>query len=129
MDIFVGGGVSRPTMFLVVPSKASYNLLLGREWIHGFGVVPSSLHQKLYFWDEWGDVHVVKADEKYFKKEADVLHFERCYSKMGPFSISKETFKQKKKEATFGLLPKIQIGYSFGFKPTSMTEITDLNEE
>ena len=72
---------------------------------------------------------MVKAYEKYFEKEADVLHFERCYSKVGPFSMSKETLKQKKREATFGLIPKIQIGYSFGFKPTSTAEITDLNEE
>jgi len=39
--------VKRPTLFLVVESKANYNLLLGREWIHGVGVVPSTMHQRL----------------------------------------------------------------------------------
>jgi len=34
----------RPTLFMVVPSKANFYLLLGREWIHGIGVVPSSMH-------------------------------------------------------------------------------------
>ena len=28
------GSVSRTTMFMVVPSKANFNVLLGREWIH-----------------------------------------------------------------------------------------------
>ena len=38
------GSVTRPTLFMVVPSKANFNLLLGREWIHGIGDVPSSMH-------------------------------------------------------------------------------------
>ncbi|MCH87192.1 hypothetical protein A2U01_0008058 [Trifolium medium] len=41
------GSTVRPTLFLVVPSKANYNMLLGREWIHGIGAVPSTLHQRL----------------------------------------------------------------------------------
>jgi hypothetical protein len=38
------GTVVRPTLFMVVPSKANFNLLLGREWIHGIGVVSSSMN-------------------------------------------------------------------------------------
>ena len=38
------GSVTRPTLFMVMPSKANFNLLLGREWIHVIGVVPSSMH-------------------------------------------------------------------------------------
>lgn len=38
------GPITRPTMFMVVESKATYNLLLGREWIHGIGDVSSSMH-------------------------------------------------------------------------------------
>lgn len=34
----------RPTLFMVVPSKDNYNMLLGREWIHGVCAVPSSLY-------------------------------------------------------------------------------------
>lgn len=33
VDIFVGT-LTRPTLFMVISSKANYNLLLGREWIH-----------------------------------------------------------------------------------------------
>ncbi|XP_050918666.1 uncharacterized protein LOC127136113 [Lathyrus oleraceus] len=32
------------TLFMVINSKANFNLLLGREWIHGIGVVPSKVH-------------------------------------------------------------------------------------
>ena len=45
------GTVERPTMFVVVPSKASYNALLGRDWIHRVGAIPSTLHQKLTLWN------------------------------------------------------------------------------
>lgn len=28
------GSIIRPTMFMVIASRANYNLILGREWIH-----------------------------------------------------------------------------------------------
>lgn len=28
------GTTTRPTLFIVIPTKANYNLLIGREWIH-----------------------------------------------------------------------------------------------
>ncbi|XP_050919076.1 uncharacterized protein LOC127136579 [Lathyrus oleraceus] len=40
VDLTVGI-ITRPTMFMVIASKANYNLLLGREWIHGICTVPS----------------------------------------------------------------------------------------
>nr|KYP31050.1 hypothetical protein KK1_049148 [Cajanus cajan] len=43
------GSVKRTTMFIVTPSKANFNVLLGREWIHGMGAVPSIVHQKVFF--------------------------------------------------------------------------------
>ncbi|RYR12275.1 hypothetical protein Ahy_B04g069808 isoform A [Arachis hypogaea] len=38
------GSSERNTVFVVVPSRASYNALLGRDWIHGVGAVPSTVH-------------------------------------------------------------------------------------
>jgi hypothetical protein len=35
---------TRP-LFHVIDSKTSYNLLLGRPWLHENGIVPSTLHQ------------------------------------------------------------------------------------
>ncbi|KAL1371305.1 hypothetical protein AAHE18_01G121700 [Arachis hypogaea] len=40
------GSSSRTTVFVVFSSKASYNVLLGRDWIHGVGAVLSTVHQK-----------------------------------------------------------------------------------
>lgn len=42
--------ITRPNIFMVIASKASYNMLLGREWIHGVRVVHSSLHQRIAIW-------------------------------------------------------------------------------
>ncbi|KAL1317141.1 hypothetical protein AAHE18_15G113900 [Arachis hypogaea] len=38
------GSSERNTVFVVVPSRASYNALLGRDWIHGVGAVPFAVH-------------------------------------------------------------------------------------
>ncbi|XP_050892551.1 uncharacterized protein LOC127098090 [Lathyrus oleraceus] len=38
------GSITRPTLFTVIDAKPSYNLLVGREWLHGVRVVPSSAH-------------------------------------------------------------------------------------
>lgn len=40
-----------PTLFMVFPTKAKYNLLIGKEWIHGIGGSPfdnasANLHLK-----------------------------------------------------------------------------------
>ena len=36
-------------LFQVLRIQSSFNLLLGRHWIHEAGVIPSSLHQKVKF--------------------------------------------------------------------------------
>ena len=49
--------------FVVVMLKASYNALLGREWIHSAGVVPLTLHQKLIILNNDGIVEDVYAND------------------------------------------------------------------
>ncbi|KAG9442388.1 hypothetical protein H6P81_018242 [Aristolochia fimbriata] len=39
------GDIVAETPFQVIDSRTSYNLLLGRPWLHSNGVVPSTLHQ------------------------------------------------------------------------------------
>ena len=63
VDINVGI-ITRPTIFMVINDKLSYNLLLGREWLHGVGVVPSFMHQVI--WREDGIVENIEADQGYF---------------------------------------------------------------
>ena len=36
-------------LFQVLRIQSSFNLLLGRPWIHEVGAIPSSLHQKVKF--------------------------------------------------------------------------------
>ena len=62
VDLVVGT-VKWPTLFLVVESKGNYNLLLGREWIHGVGVVPSTMHQRLSLWKDNGVLENIEADQ------------------------------------------------------------------
>jgi hypothetical protein len=56
------GSKTVPTSFFVVSSKSTYNVLLGRDWIHTNCCIPSTMHQCLIQWD--GDeVEVVQADD------------------------------------------------------------------
>jgi hypothetical protein len=65
------GSIVRPTLFLVVQSKENFNLLLGREWIHGVGDVSSTLHQRLIIWREHWCVENVEADQSFYVSEVD----------------------------------------------------------
>lgn len=51
--------------FFVVESRASYNALLGRDWIHSARCLPSSMHQALILWGESGP-EVIAADPSPF---------------------------------------------------------------
>ncbi|KAL1321521.1 hypothetical protein AAHE18_14G133100 [Arachis hypogaea] len=55
------GSSEQNTVFVVVSSKASYNALLGRDWIHGVGAVPSTVHQSVLLWTKDGKPEVIKA--------------------------------------------------------------------
>jgi hypothetical protein len=44
------GSKTLPTTFFVVNGKGSYNLLLGRDWIHANCCIPSTMHQCVILW-------------------------------------------------------------------------------
>ncbi|XP_010677959.1 uncharacterized protein LOC104893542 [Beta vulgaris subsp. vulgaris] len=56
-------GVNMPTKFYVIDCPSSYNVILGRPWIHSMKVVPSSFHQSLKFPTKWG-VQEIKGDRR-----------------------------------------------------------------
>jgi hypothetical protein len=61
MELMVGSNTVPTTLFMV-DVKGMYNVLLGRDWFHANGCVPSMLQQCVIQWV--GDnVEVVKADE------------------------------------------------------------------
>ena len=43
------GPTTFPTLFWVLRIPTSFNLLLGRPWIHKAGAIPYSFHQKVKF--------------------------------------------------------------------------------
>ena len=43
------GSTTFVAVFQVLRIPTSFNLLLGRPWIHRAGVIPSSFHQKVKF--------------------------------------------------------------------------------
>ncbi|WZZ88538.1 uncharacterized protein LOC106359319 [Brassica napus] len=46
-------GINMSTKFLVVDCDSSYNMILGRPWIHRLGAVPLTLHQMVKFPTPW----------------------------------------------------------------------------
>ncbi|RVW36411.1 Transposon Ty3-I Gag-Pol polyprotein [Vitis vinifera] len=60
------------TVFQVLRIPTSFNLLLGRPWIHRAGAIPSSLHQKVKFIHD-GQVIVVQSVEDMFIAAEPVL--------------------------------------------------------
>ncbi|CAL2239320.1 unnamed protein product [Prunus armeniaca] len=60
---------TRVAAFYVVESSMDYNILLGRDWIHQSGCIPSSLFQLLFFWDGQR-VSIHPADKKPFETNA-----------------------------------------------------------
>jgi hypothetical protein len=61
VDLTVGRKIV-PTSFIIVSSKGTYTILLGRDWIHANCCIPSTMHQCLIQWD--GDkVEVVHVDD------------------------------------------------------------------
>ena len=90
VDLVVGT-VKRPTSFLVVESKANYNLLLVREWIHGVGAVPSTMHKRLSLWKENGVLGNIEVDQSYFVAEVVNITkktIDKQLARIGPRPIS-----------------------------------------
>jgi hypothetical protein len=44
------GSKTLPTAFFVIKGRGSYNLLLGRDWIHANCCIPSTMHQCIIQW-------------------------------------------------------------------------------
>ena len=90
------GSLTRPTMFMVIAAKANYNMLLGREWIHGIGAVPSSMHQRLVLWRDDGIVENIEADQSYYMTDinhVDKRNFDRNMANIGPCNPPEEYFE------------------------------------
>ncbi|GAB2266300.1 hypothetical protein Dimus_037882 [Dionaea muscipula] len=63
LDITIGS-MTRTTLLFIMSASTNYNILLGRDWIHGSGCIPTSLHQCIVLWDENGSPEIVQADSR-----------------------------------------------------------------
>ncbi|KAM1818814.1 hypothetical protein ACFX11_000569 [Malus domestica] len=107
------GELKSSTIFHVIDARTSYGLLLGRPWIHANGVVPSTLHQCLKFYQE--GVKVIYGDTKPFTEAeshfADAKFYMDEY--MVPEALPKEiksTGKATLKKQEWQAMPKRQEG-------------------
>jgi len=62
------GDLYSDALFHVIEADTSYNVLLGRPWLHTYGVVPSTLHQCFKYLVD-GEVKSVSADMDPFRGE------------------------------------------------------------
>jgi hypothetical protein len=56
------GNKTLATVFFVVDIGGRYNLLLGKDWIHTNGCIPSMLHQCLIQWVD-DDMEIIVAED------------------------------------------------------------------
>ena len=97
LDVTIDELKARP-LFHVIDSKTSYNLLLGRPWIHGNGVVPSTLHQCFKYCDS-KQIKVVTADLQPFTTAESHFADTKFYLDCNITSdVPQEEFAEKKKE-------------------------------
>lgn len=85
--------ITRPTMFMVILEKEKYNSLLGREWIHGVTVVPSTMHQRLFIWREDGIVENIEENQSYYMMEVnqvDKRNLDKNLANIGPCQVAED---------------------------------------
>ncbi|XP_074297868.1 uncharacterized protein LOC141628660 [Silene latifolia] len=56
-------GVNKQVRYLVIDGPSTYNVILGRPWIHEMKAVPSTYHQCLKFPTPWG-VQEIRGDQE-----------------------------------------------------------------
>ncbi|XP_021728394.1 uncharacterized protein LOC110695473 [Chenopodium quinoa] len=59
--------VNLQVKFLVIDTLSSYNIILGRPWIHEMKAIPSTYHQIIKFPTRWG-IQEIRGDPKEAKK-------------------------------------------------------------
>ncbi|RYR78908.1 hypothetical protein Ahy_A01g003773 [Arachis hypogaea] len=119
------GSIERNTVFVVVPSRASYNALLGRDWIHGMGAVASIVHQSVLLWTKDGKPKTVKA---YSNLYVEQMHVDfRIYNpRLKPLNVD-QTLNSYNCEGCYlsskGLSVKLHYP-KLGFEPTGWDCLT-----
>ncbi|KAL1341744.1 hypothetical protein AAHE18_09G108100 [Arachis hypogaea] len=113
------GSSERHSVFVVVPLKASYNALLGRDWIHGVDAVPSTVYESVLLWTKEGKPEIVKADSSLYIEQMHV-NFRIYNRKLKPLNVDR-SLNPYNCEGCYltseGLSVKLRYPY-LGFEPT-----------
>ena len=105
LELFIDDMESN-TLFHVIDAKTTYNMLLGRPWIHQNGVVSSTLHQCFKYYRN-GEVNTVFADAKPFTMAEAHYANAKFYLKYAMIEDAQSTLdtkqqsKQKEKKGCF----------------------------
>jgi hypothetical protein len=114
---FTIGSKTMAMAFFVVGVEGRYNLLLGRDWIHANGCVPSALHQCLVQWigDE---VEVVSANNPVCVVAADTRNDDGNMACLSGKDLSEYDYISVSRDR---LVP-------VNVKPTSMTWLNNMGD-
>ncbi|WJX94327.1 hypothetical protein P8452_75756 [Trifolium repens] len=116
LEVCVGSTI-RKTLFMVIAAKPNYNMLLGREWIHGVGAVPSTMHQKLIVWREDGLVEYVEADQSAYVTDINnvtLQTFDKNLAQIAPCGDQNEAFNNEV-AGVDEILHSVRLHHTHGF--------------
>ncbi|KAL0433534.1 UNVERIFIED_CONTAM: hypothetical protein Slati_2687700 [Sesamum latifolium] len=77
LDLTVGE-LKASMLFHIIDARTSYNLLLGRSWVHENGVVPSTLHQ-CFKYIKNGEIVKIDANMKPFTEARSYFAYAKLY--------------------------------------------------
>nr|XP_027067664.1 uncharacterized protein LOC113693306 [Coffea arabica] len=95
------GKLSSSALFHIIEAKTSYNMLLGRPWIHENEIIPSTLHQCFKYCRD-GIVKKVTADDKPFT-EAET-HFADVKFYLHKEAKRKESVREESQDSKVPIL-------------------------
>ncbi|RYR22061.1 hypothetical protein Ahy_B03g067347 [Arachis hypogaea] len=82
------GSSNQNIVFMVMSSRVSYNSLLERDWIHGVGVIPSTVHQSIFLWTDERKPEVIKVDSSLYVEQLHV-DFKVYNEKLKPLNVDR----------------------------------------
>ncbi|XP_015166801.1 uncharacterized protein [Solanum tuberosum] len=129
------GDVKSNTLIHVIDAKTSYNLLLGRPWVHENGVVPSTLHQCMKYMKD-GEVVKIDADinpfaetESYFADAKFYLDSGRSYMEKHVEADSIDPEDSKVQWAAINMSKKRTEEVSIKLSPSKGDMETNIDDE
>ncbi|KAA0056394.1 uncharacterized protein E5676_scaffold120G002660 [Cucumis melo var. makuwa] len=118
------GDLKASALFHVIDSRTTYKLLLGRPWIHGNGVVTSTLHQCFKFYQD--GVKKVETDSNPFSEAESHFADAKFYLK----NDSSRKAVRKKGESPFVESPQgLKVGDIEVLKESFTTPLTKITKQ